>query len=118
MAQHQSIATGGGHTSDQGSDRRWEPRKSCGYRALIKRPKSGTEVPCSIVDMSTTGACLELTDSSLRAERDVYLPAYFTLSSRVDRIEIDCAIVWRDGARVGVRFLSASRSVLRLSENR
>ncbi|MCH9764500.1 MAG: PilZ domain-containing protein [Alphaproteobacteria bacterium] len=109
MSELQSVATSSGTTSEKGSDRRWAHRKSCGYRASICRPGSGTSISCSIVNMSTTGACLEIKDLPADPEQNLHLPAYFTLAIRVDRMEIDCAIVWRKGAQIGVRFLAAPR---------
>jgi len=65
-------------------------------------------------DISSTGARLELTRSienplGGRAK----LPGTFTISLRLDRMEVDCAIVWRNGAFVGVRFLATPRTFVR-----
>lgn len=117
MSQSQVAATSGGSTADQGVERRWAHRKPCGYRAIINRPGSGTSIPCSIVNMSTTGACLELTDLPPNTDTSLHLPAYFTLAVRVDRMEIDCAIVWRRGGEIGVRFLAAPRPMKKVKKD-
>lgn len=112
MSEAQCAATSGGTTSDQASERRWAHRKSCGYRASISRRGAGTKLSCAIINMSTTGACLELKDLPESVQNSVHLPAYFTLEIRTDRMEIDCAIVWRKGSRMGVRFLAAPRPMI------
>jgi len=112
MSQSQVAATSGGSTNS-GAERRWAHRKSCGYKANIFRPGSGTNIACSIVNMSTTGACLKLSDMLPDADSCPHLPAYFTLAIRVDHMEIDCAIMWRKAARIGVRFLSSPRPMRR-----
>lgn len=117
MSQYQMSATEGGITRDQGAERRWAHRKPCNFRATITRPGSGTFITCAIVNMSTTGACLALKDLPEGVENTMHLPAYFTLGIRADRMEIDCAIVWRKGARFGVRFLSAPRPMQKVQEN-
>lgn len=109
MSLVQVAATSGGTTTDSGAERRWAHRKPGGYRAMINRPGSGASVPCTIVNMSTTGACLALTDLPPNTDNSLHLPAYFTLAIRVDRMEIDCGIVWRRGGQIGVRFLAAPR---------
>ncbi len=108
MSQGQISAASGGSTNT-GAERRWAHRKSCGYRANIIRPGSGTDISCSIVNMSTTGACIKFDDSLSNADNSPHLPAYFTLATCVDRMEIDCTVVWRKGPQIGVRFLSSPR---------
>lgn len=117
MSQNQVAATSGGTTTDTGSERRWAHRKPCGYRATISRAGSGTSISCSIVNMSTTGACLELIDLPPNTDNSMHLPAYFTLAIRVDRMEIDCAIVWRRGGQIGVRFLAAPRPMKKVNQD-
>ena len=116
MAELHNAATSGGTETSSESERRWAHRKPCGYRALISRAGSGTNISCAIINMSTTGACLELNDLPESVEQKLHLPAYFTLGIRADRMEIDCAIVWRKGARIGVRFLAAPRPMHRVED--
>ena len=117
MSEGQVAATSGGQFTDKGAERRWAHRKPCGYRATIKRQGTGTSITCAIVNMSTTGACLELKDLPPNTDSSLHLPAYFTLAIRVDRMEIDCSIAWRRGAQIGVRFLSAPRPMQRVKED-
>ena len=116
MQELQDAATIGGSSSAQDAERRWAHRKTSGYHAVICRQGAGTNISCSIVNMSTTGACLKLKNLPPSVKSSPHLPAYFTLAIRVDRMEIDCAIVWRKGDRLGVKFLSAPRSMERAKE--
>ncbi len=114
MSQSQVTAASGGTLTDNGAERRWAHRKPCSYHATIKRSETGTNIGCSIVNMSTTGACLELKDLPSNTESCLHLPAYFTLTIRADRMEIDCSIAWRKGAQIGARFLTAPRPMKRV----
>lgn len=117
MSQSQVDAANGGTTPASNGERRWAHRKPCGYAANIVRPGSGTNISCSIVNMSTTGACLNLRDLPPDTDSSPHLPAYFTLTIRTDRMEIDCAIVWRKGTELGVRFMSAPRQMRKAGGN-
>jgi hypothetical protein len=57
----------------------------------------GDKTPCTIRDISTTGAALEV--SNLAA-----IPLKFTLIVPEDRLKLPCQVVWRRDFRVGVRF--------------
>ena len=56
------------------------------------------ETPCTIRDLSTTGAALELSDRSAR------VPAAFTLIVPEDGLKLPCRVVWRTDFRLGVAF--------------
>lgn len=95
-------------------ERRFAKRKSLATNALISSPDIGAPLTCMVRDVSTTGARLELIVSPEnplggRAK----LPGTFTLNLRLDRMEVDCAIVWRKGGFVGIRFLTTPRSYAR-----
>lgn len=117
MSPYYNGAAMGGQIEDNGAERRWAHRKPCGHRAQITRGTSGTQIGCEIVNMSTTGACLEVKDLPGSVRENIHLPAYFTLAIRRDRMEIDCSIVWRKGAQIGVRFLAAPRPMQRTLQN-
>lgn len=71
-------------------------------------------LPCLVCDISATGARLYLhssTDNMLGSRAPI--PSGFTLAIRTDRIEVDCAVVWRRLGQVGVRFLAPSRPLTR-----
>ena len=70
----------------------------------------GNGMPCKILNMSVTGALVELP----RADQGWYddidnIPAAITLRLKVDRMERDARIVRRAGREIGVRFTSAAR---------
>ena len=58
----------------------------------------GDKTPCTIRDLSTTGAALELSDLAAR------VPAAFTLIIAEDGLKLPCHVVWRTGFRMGVTF--------------
>jgi hypothetical protein len=96
------------------AERRAARRKNVATNALIFSEDIGTSIPCMVRDISMTGARLELPVSienplGGRAR----LPGTFMLNLRLDRMEAGCAIAWRNGAFVGVRFLSTPRSYVR-----
>ncbi|OYW52604.1 MAG: hypothetical protein B7Y80_16240 [Hyphomicrobium sp. 32-62-53] len=92
-------------------ERRFAKRKAVATNALIVSPDISVPLACMVRDISPTGARLELIKSienplGGRAK----LPGTFTINLRLDRMEVDCGIVWRNGAFVGVRFLSTPRT--------
>ena len=92
-------------------ERRFAARKSGATNALIVSPDISGPIACMVRDISSTGARLELIKSvenplGGRAK----LPGTFTIKLRLDRMEVDCAIVWRNATFVGVRFLSTPRT--------
>ncbi len=95
-------------------ERRFAQRKAVATNALILSPDINAPMPCMVRDVSTTGARIELVTApeNLLGGR-AKLPGTFTLNLRLDRLEVDCAIVWRNGAAVGVKFLSTPRSYIR-----
>jgi hypothetical protein len=58
----------------------------------------GDKIPCTIRDMSMTGAALEFVYSTKT------IPAAFTLLVPEDRLKLPCRVVWRNDFRVGVAF--------------
>jgi hypothetical protein len=95
-------------------ERRWAARKQVATGGTIFSPELSLPVTCMIRDISTTGArlVLHVTQDNLLGPR-LKLPAYFTLVMRVDRLEVDCAIVWRKSGEVGVRFVATPRPYIR-----
>jgi PilZ domain-containing protein len=57
----------------------------------------GEKVPCTLRDLSLTGACLELYDPAR-------IPANFTLVVPEDGLKVSCRIVRRTDFRIGVAF--------------
>jgi len=61
-------------------------------------------LPCTVRDLSTTGA-------HLRADSSINTPNTFELLIELDGFEANCEVVWRKDKDIGVRFLSPPRSV-------
>jgi PilZ domain-containing protein len=59
----------------------------------------GDKTPCTIRDLSVTGAAIELSDLS------AILPEAFTLVVPEDKLKLPCRVVWRSGYRMGVTFV-------------
>ena len=57
----------------------------------------GVAVNCTIRNLSTTGALLELSSA-------VRIPAEFSLVVPGDGLHLPCAVVWRTEYRMGVHF--------------
>jgi PilZ domain len=57
----------------------------------------GVKVACTVRDISTTGAALEVPDQ-------FGIPATFTLNMPEDRLKLPCHVVWRRDFRMGVAF--------------
>lgn len=95
-------------------ERRFAKRKAAATNALIVSPDLSVPISCMVRDISSTGARLELMKT---AENPLggraKLPGTFTINLRLDRMEVDCAIAWRNGAFVGVRFLATPRTYAR-----
>lgn len=97
-----------------GEERRVAPRRAAGVMALISAPGLSMPLPCVVCDISATGARLSLQESPANTLGSrAIVPAYFTLSIRADRVEVDCAAVWRRMGSIGVRFLAPTRPLQR-----
>ncbi|KAF0134875.1 MAG: hypothetical protein FD152_1406 [Xanthobacteraceae bacterium] len=80
-------------------DRRSGRRQDLRYAARIETLTDGTEIPCTLLDVSQTGARLVAKDPE-------QVPDEFLLRLAVGRQALrHCAVVWRAGANVGVRFI-------------
>ena len=85
-------------------------RRPAGEPAHIMSASLGLALPCLVCDISSTGARLYVHDSAENLiGSSAEIPTQFTLSIIADRVEVDCAIVWRRLGLVGVRFLGAVR---------
>ena len=58
---------------------------------------SGDAIPCTVRNISETGAALEINSP-------LWFPDRFTLSITSDRLSRPCHIVWRREKRIGVAF--------------
>ena len=86
------------------------PRRAAMIPALLTYADFGNGMPCRILNMSVTGALVELP----RPDQGWYdsienIPANITLRLKLDRMERDALIVRRSGREIGVRFTTAAR---------
>jgi len=58
----------------------------------------GDKIPCTVRNISITGAALTLSNLSNR------VPTRFNLKIPEDRLNMPCSIVWRRGFQIGVQF--------------
>jgi hypothetical protein len=75
-------------------------RRSVGRTRLLKHAKilaNRTTIPCTIVDLTNRGACIELVDA-----RDV--PNRFELSFGNRHAHRACRVTWRTENQLGVAF--------------
>ena len=81
-------------------------RKQTSLPGLITFKSMRLQVPCTIADMSGTGARLKLPAGASQSFGDLeHLPDRITLVLRADRMQVDCEIKWRRTGSLGVRFL-------------
>jgi PilZ domain len=57
----------------------------------------GYKIPCTVRDLSITGAAIEVSD-----QREI--PATFTLAIPDDGLKLPCRVVWRRDFRIGIAF--------------
>lgn len=100
-------------------ERRSADRAICFLIAHIRCGDSGP-VRCTIRDMSSTGAQLELASVATAQTAATDLPRSFRLVSfsRAARSEVWCNVVWRNGRRIGVRFDGDADQWPRIAEHR
>jgi hypothetical protein len=60
----------------------------------------GDKYPCTVRDLSTTGAAIEFTD----LVSAIPIRKAFTLIMPDDRLKLACRIVWQRDYRIGVTF--------------
>jgi hypothetical protein len=71
------------------------PRLRVAKPAVIEY--GGDKIPCTIRDISTTGAALEVSNLAR-------IPLKFTLIVPEDKLKLPCQVVWRRDFRIGVAF--------------
>ncbi len=96
--------------ADEQAEGRRAPRKSQIMPAYVTAPDMANVVPARVIDMSATGAKIELTPMGRATGVPMtHLPDRFVLVLRHDKMEVDCETVWREEWNVGVRFLGFPR---------
>jgi hypothetical protein len=78
-------------------DRRQDPRISISKRGLIKFGAAGTELVCSVNDLTPRGAGLSVISS-------FGLPRVFQLAIDGEAGARHCKVIWTDGKKLGVSF--------------
>ena len=58
----------------------------------------GIKTPCTIIDLSVTGAQLAFSDLSAT------IPAAFNLIVPEDKLKLPCRVIWRTTYKIGVAF--------------
>lgn len=92
------------------AETRRAPRKSHMLPAYVTAQGMANIIPARVLDMSATGAKIELTPMGRATGVPMtHLPDRFTLVLRQDKMDVDCEIVWREEWIIGVRFLGFPR---------
>ena len=69
-------------------------------------------VPCTVADMSGTGAQLTFGASAIAQFGDLnHLPQKFTLVLKADRMQVESEVKWRREGKIGVRFLGPPKPI-------
>jgi hypothetical protein len=97
-------AAGNAALAPQAGEARMAPRRRTLKSGKVAYSDRHVTIDCLLRDMSATGA-------RLRVEGSVAAPDTFELLVPLDGLEAHCQVVWRSGADIGVRFLSAPRIV-------
>jgi hypothetical protein len=88
------------------------PRRAAVIPAMLTYAGYGAGMPCRVLNMSVTGALVELPRPDQGWYDDIdAIPAEITLRLKLDRMERDGRIVRRSGREVGSRFTSAARAM-------
>lgn len=75
-------------------DRRFEPRSPANARGVVVAP--GLEMPCLIVDVSSTGL-------KVRLERNLALPKQVQVVDIAQGVAIEADTAWSKGLEVGLK---------------
>lgn len=75
-------------------DRRLEPRSTANARAVVVAP--GLELPCVIIDDSSTGL-------RLRLDRNLALPEQVVVIDIARAVALEGDVVWRKGLEAGLK---------------
>ena len=87
-------------------------RKPTSLPAMITFSNMRVTVPCTVADMSGTGAQLTFSAATIHQFGDLeHLPQKFTLVLKADRMQIESEVKWRREGKIGVRFLGPPKPV-------
>lgn len=91
------------------AEARWAKRTPSKLGGQIQHHSLAAALPCTVRDTSSTGARLETVVQRGGNISRGRVPDQFTLFMPLDRLEIDCQVMWRHGNLVGVRYTSPAR---------
>jgi hypothetical protein len=94
---------------DRPDDRRLQPRSPANARGLVV--STGLELPCLIVDQSSSGV-------RLRLDRNLALPNRILLIDMAGATAVEADVVWRKGMEAGVRRAGVAASLRGLVPSR
>ena len=87
-------------------------RKPTALPAMITFKNMRVTVPCTVADMSGTGAQLMISAATSTQFGDLdHLPQKFTLVLKADRMQVESEIKWRREGQIGVRFLGPPKPI-------
>lgn len=89
---------------------RWAKRRPSHALVNIQCPELGKNISCSMRNSSSTGALLECAGGD-QGEAFSRLPDTFTLFLPMERVAIECRLVWRHFRQIGVQYTSPARVV-------
>jgi hypothetical protein len=95
--------------SSDGAETRWARRTPSRLGAQILHPSLAVPMACTVRDTSSTGARLEIVvqrGGNISRDR---VPDQFSLFMPLDRLEIDCQVMWRQANLIGIRYTSPAR---------
>lgn len=82
-------------------------RKETSLPAMLTFHNMRLTVPCTVADMSGSGAKLSFPSTMQQQFGDMeHLPERCVLVLKADRMQVEIQIMWRRSGQVGVRFLS------------
>jgi hypothetical protein len=82
-------------------------RKETSLPAMLTFHNMRLTVPCTVADMSGSGAKLSFPSTMQQQFGDMeHLPERCVLVLTADRMQVEIQIMWRRSGQVGVRFLS------------
>jgi hypothetical protein len=93
----------------EGAEARWARRTPSKLGGQIQHHSLAAAMPCTVRDTSSTGARLEIVSQrggNISRDR---VPDQFSLFMPLDRLEIDCQVMWRQANLIGIRYTSPAR---------
>lgn len=87
---------------------RWAKRRPSHAIVTIQSRELSKPVSCTMRNSSSTGALLECAGGH-QGEAFANLPDTFTIYLPMERISIECRLVWRQYRRIGVQYTAPAR---------